>query len=88
MRKLKYKLSKEKSLSRLYCTYIRLLLEYASEILDGCNIADAKCLERVRLNADRVVTGLPVLTSIRSLYFETGQETLADRSKQVKHSYK
>ena len=28
-------------LNKLYCTYIRPLLEYASEVWDGCNETDA-----------------------------------------------
>ena len=33
----------------------------------------------VQLNAARIVTGLPIFASLRSLYFETGSENLADR---------
>lgn len=83
LRKLKYKLSKN-TLSKLYCTYIRPLLEYGSEVWDGCTITDANRLEQVQLNAARIVTGLPVFASIRSLYYETGWETLANRRKHRK----
>ena len=40
LRKLKYKFSKQ-TLNTLYCTYIRPLFEYASDVWDGCNDADA-----------------------------------------------
>lgn len=83
LRKLKYKLSKN-TLSKLYCTYIRPLLEYASEVWDGCNTGDSYRLEQVQLNAARIVTGLPVFASIQSLYSETGWETLSARRKQRK----
>ena len=70
------------TLNKLYCTYIRPLLEYASEVWDVCNLSDTNRLEQVQLNAARIVTGLPVFSSLRSLYLETGWETLAERRKQ------
>ena len=68
-------------MSRLkwFCTYIRPLLEYGSEVWDGCSINDTNRLEQIQLNAARIVTGLPIFASLRSLYFETGWENLADR---------
>ena len=78
LRKLKYKLSKD-TLNKLYCTYIRPLLEYGSEVWDGCSINDTNRLEQIQLNAARIVTGLPIFASLRSLYFETGWENLGDR---------
>ena len=80
LRKLKYQLSKS-TLDKLYCTYIRPLLEYCSEVWDGCNMTDANRLEQVQLNAARIVTGLPIFASKRALYYETGWETLAERRK-------
>ena len=77
LRKIKYQFSKQ-TLNTLYCTYIRPLLEYASEVWDGCSQTDAKRLEQVQLNA-RIVTGLPVFASLNSLYYETGWETLSKR---------
>ena len=78
LRKFKYKLSKD-TLYKLYCTYIRPLLEYGSEVWNGCSINDTNRLEHIQLNAARIVTGLPSLASLHSLYFETGWEHLADR---------
>ena len=83
LRKLKFQLPKH-TLSKLYCTYIRPLLEYASEVWDGCNLSDTNRLEQVQLNATRIVIGLPVFSSLRSLYLETGWETLAERRKTKK----
>ena len=68
MRKIKYKFSKQ-TLNTLYCTYIRPLFEYASEVWDGCTQTDANRLEQAQLNATRIVTGLPVFASINSLSF-------------------
>ena len=61
--------------------YIRPLLEYASEVWDGCTLADSVRLERIQLNAARIVTGLPLFSSQNSLCFETGWEALGDRRK-------
>ena len=47
LRKLKYKFSKN-SLNKIYCTYIRPLLEYANELWDGCNQTDADRLEKIQ----------------------------------------
>ena len=63
LRKLKYKLSKN-TLDKLYCTYIRPLLEYGSEVWDGCLINDTNRLEQVQLNAARIVTGFPIFASL------------------------
>ena len=78
MRKIKYKFSKQ-TLNSLYCTYIRPLFEYASEVWDGCSQTDANRLEQAQLNAARIVTGLPVFASTNSLYQETGWEPLSQR---------
>lgn len=83
LRKLKYILPEE-TLNKLYCTYIRPLLEYASEVWDGCTITDSNRLEQVQLTAARIVTGLPTFSSLCSLYSETGWETLAERRRNKK----
>ena len=83
LRKLKFQLPKH-TLNKLYCTCIRPLLEYASEIWDGCNLSDTNRLEQVQLNAARIFTGVPVFSSLRSLYLETGLKTLAERRKSKK----
>ena len=44
IRKLKYEFSKD-ALNKVHCTYIRPLLEYASEVWDGCNQLDARRLK-------------------------------------------
>ena len=80
LRIVKYKFSKE-IFNKLYCTYIRPILEYACEVLDGCSQADSDRLKQVQLNAARIVTGLPTFSSLNSLYFETWLQTLAERRK-------
>lgn len=85
LRKVKYRFSSE-ILNKLYCTYIRPLLEYASEVWDVCTQTDANRLEQVQLTAARIVTGLPVFASRNSLYSETGWETLSERRRQKRLS--
>ena len=83
LRKIKYQFSKQ-TLNTLYCTYIRPLLEYASQVLDGSTQADANRLEQVQSNTARIVTRLPVFASLDSLYYETGWETLKQRRTNIK----
>ena len=64
--------------------YIGPLLEYGCEVWDVCSINEAYRLEQIQLNAARIVTGLFVFASLRSLYYATGWETLADRIKSRK----
>ena len=80
IKKLKFTLCRNK-LSKMYVTFVRPLLEYASVVWDGCSILDTDKLEKVQLNAVRIVTGLPILASKESLYFETGWEPLCKRRK-------
>ena len=80
LRKLKYILSKD----TLNLTYIRPLLEYASEVWDGCSITDSNRIEKVQLHAARIITGLPIFASLNSLYFETGWKKLDERRKSKK----
>ena len=46
---------------------------------DSCNQIDARRLEQVQLNAARIISGLPIFSSLNSLYYETGWDTLAER---------
>jgi hypothetical protein len=55
---------------------------FQSETVDGKNeLAD---VEKIQLEARRIVTGLTKSASKDSLYFETGWETLANRRKNRK----
>ena len=66
-----------------YKTYILPILEYGCELWDNCCVRDTEKLERLQLEAARIVTGtgLPIYTNIESLYFETGWEKLSERRK-------
>jgi hypothetical protein len=48
-------------------------------VWDGCYERDIEKLEKIQLEAARIVTGLTKYASKDSLYFETGWETLANR---------
>ena len=65
LRKLKYLLSRS-ALNRIYCTFILPLLEYACEVWGGCSKTDEEKLERVQLEAARIVTGMPLFASRES----------------------
>ena len=65
----------------MYVTFVRPLLEYASVVCDGCSILDTDKLEKVQLYAERIETGLPILASKESLYFETGNRTIVRKKK-------
>lgn len=59
--------------------YIRPHFEYACEVWDGCTIDQSETLERLQLEAARIVTGLPTYTRREYLYLETGWQTLSER---------
>ena len=83
LRKLKFTLS-SKNLSCIYLSFNRPKLAYACEVWDGCLESEIEKLEKIQLEAARIVTGLTKFASRESLYFETGWETLANRRKSRK----
>jgi len=85
MRKLKYMLNRN-TLNTIYVMYIRPHFEYASEVWDGCSLELCDKLEKLQLEAARIVTGLPTYCSRQYLYYETGWETLSERRKNRKPS--
>ena len=78
MKNLKFRIGR-KLISKLYISFIRSTLEYASFFRDGCFAHDIENLEKVQLSAARIVTGLPSFKSRESLYTETGWQTLQNR---------
>jgi hypothetical protein len=70
LRKLKYKLNRH-NLEKLYLIYIRPIFEYACEVWDK--------LERLQLEAARIITGLPIFTNTEYKYRESGWERLEER---------
>ena len=70
MRKLKFILDR-KSLQIIYFSFIRPLLEYAEVVWDNCTQHEANELEKIRIEAARIVTGATRLVSLNLLYTET-----------------
>jgi hypothetical protein len=54
-------------------------MEYGCEVLNGCGVELTDNLEKLQLEAARIITGLPAYASRDSLYLETGWEKLIDR---------
>ena len=71
MRKLNFRLDR-KALETIYMVFIRPILEYADVV--WCNITkyEEDELEKIQLEAARIVTGTTKLVSIENLYKETG----------------
>lgn len=59
-------------------------MEYSCEVWDNCTVADAARLEKVQVEAARIVTGLTVYASNSSVYLETGWDKLAVRRERRK----
>ena len=83
MRKLKSRLDR-KALEIIYIAFIRPILEYADIV--WCNLTkyEENELEKIQLEAARIVTGTTKLISLENLYKETGWETLNSRRQQHK----
>ena len=78
MRKLKFQLDR-RSLEIIYISFIRPLLEYAVVVWDNCTRYEVSAIEKVQLEAARIVTGTTKLVSLDELYKETGWESLETR---------
>ena len=78
MRKLKFLLDRS-SLEFIYISFIRPLLEFADVVWDNCTLYEVNALEKIQLEAARIVTGTTKLVSLEMLYKETGWETLEVR---------
>ena len=70
----------------MYLTFICPLLEYAGEVWDNCTLADSERLEKIQLEAARIVTGLTSHASLLSIYKETGWGKLSVRPEKRKLS--
>ncbi len=78
MRKLKFRLDR-KSLQSIYIAFIRPVLEYADVVWDNCTGYELEDIEKIQIEAARIVTGTTKLVSFDALYTETGWDTLANR---------
>ena len=80
LRTFKFTLSRY-NLETIYFTYILPLLEYACELWDGCTQQEYNKIDQIQHEAARLITGLPKLSSLESLYFET---SLSSKKKKIK----
>jgi hypothetical protein len=78
--KRKYRLKRD-YLEQIYLVFIRPILEYASEVWDNCGQTNCNRLEKIQIEAVRIVTGLSICASFDSIYKETGWESLSTRRK-------
>ena len=67
------------SLSKIYLTHIRPLLEYANIIWDNCSVEKKRALDKIQTGAARITTGATKLCSIQNDCNETGWSTLQAR---------
>jgi hypothetical protein len=51
------------SCEKIYLVFIRPILEYASEVWDNCGQANCNHLEKIQIEAARIVTGLSIYAS-------------------------
>ncbi|MCG8096842.1 MAG: hypothetical protein JAZ17_25000 [Candidatus Thiodiazotropha endolucinida] len=78
LRNLKFTLDR-KSLQKIYFTFIRSLLEYADVVWDNCTQQQSNSLEKIQLEAGRIVSGTTKLVEIDKLYAELGWLKLSER---------
>ena len=71
MRKFKYELDC-RSLGIIYISFIRPILEYGDVVWRNCNQQEKQELEKIQIEAARILTGKTKLVSIQALYDETG----------------
>jgi hypothetical protein len=63
-------------LNFVYSIYISI---DAKQICVNCGFSNSCKLERLQLEAARIITGLPIFTNTEYLYKETGWERLEER---------
>ena len=64
---------------KIYFTFIRPILEYADIVWDNCTQHQANDLEKIQLEAGRIVTGATKLVSTQKLYSELGWNKFSER---------
>ena len=70
-----------KSLERIYISFIRTILEYRVVVWDNCTQHEKQDIDKIQIEAARIVTGTTKFASNHSLYEETGWEILETRRK-------
>ena len=83
MRTLKFRLKRD-SLNQIYVSFLRPVLEYASVVWDNCTKREKENLEKIQIEAARIVTGITRSASLNNIYKEIGWLTLENRRKYQK----
>ena len=78
---LKYNLSR-RALEIMYFSFIRPILEYGNILLTNCGTINNDKMEKIQIQAARIVTGAIQSTSVQRLYQETKWQTLKARREQ------
>jgi hypothetical protein len=60
---------------KIYLVFIQPILEYASEDWDNCGQTNCNHLEKIQIEAARIMTGFSIYASFDSIYKETGWDT-------------
>ena len=63
----------------MYMLFLSPLLEYAGTVWDNCNQFEKANLEKIQIEAARIVTGLTRYVSLNRLYREIGWLPLSNR---------
>ena len=83
LRKLKIKISR-RCLNQMFLSFVKPILEYADVVLDSCSNDNANRIEKIQLEALRIISGLTRSTHLDSLYGEIGWNPLSQRRKERK----
>ena len=78
LRSLKFNLDR-KTLEIMYLSFIRPILEYADCIWDNCNNQEINEIEKIQIEAGRIVTGATKSCSKIKILEETGWDSLQTR---------
>ena len=68
-----------KYLQKIYFRFIRPILEYADVVWDNCTEQQSLFLEKIQLEAGRIISGTTKLVGIDKLYAELGCLKLSKR---------
>ena len=74
----KFKLNRE-TLEKIYLVFVRPILEYADVVWAGAHNKDLLKLDKVQVEALRIVTGCTKRSNVANLYKECNWETLSER---------
>ena len=78
MKHLKYKVSRS-TLEKMYFVFVRPIMEYADIVWAGAHTNDLVKLNRLQVEAMRIVTGATAKSNIMNLYRELNWPFLSER---------